>query len=117
MKTIKNYSRDKLSQMMDQNDEEVNELMKIFIEMVPTMLNEITKAVQDKDWAKCSDIAHKLKSSMRLWAMDSLDEDMLFIETNGLNAENLEEVEQKIQNLETQLLISISQMKDEIGIK
>lgn len=116
METTKIYSRDKLSQMMDQNKEEVNELMKIFVSMVPAMLQEMQDAVKGEDWSRCSDLAHKLKSSMRLWAIDSLDEDVLYIETNGLNAENTEQVAQKIQNLSRKLLGVIEDMNKELDI-
>ncbi len=116
METKKIYSRDKLSQMMDQNEEEVNELMKIFVDMVPSMLQEMQDAAKGEEWSRCSDLAHKLKSSMRLWAIDSLDEDVLYIETNGLNAENTEEVTAKIQDLRNQLLNVIEEMKGELAI-
>ena len=116
METAKIYSRNKLSQMMDQNTEEVNELMKIFVDMVPAMLQEMQDAAKGEEWSRCSDLAHKLKSSMRLWAIDSLDEDVLYIETNGLNADNTEQVNQKIQNLIRQLLEVIEDMKKELAI-
>jgi hypothetical protein len=53
---------------------------------------------------------------MRLWAIDSLDEDVLYIETNGLNAENTEQVAQKIQNLSRKLLGVIEDMNKELDI-
>jgi len=115
METTKIYTRDKLRTMMDQNDEEVDELMKIFIKMVPSILKEMLDFAAKEDWKSCSELAHKLKSSMRLWAIDSLDEDVLFIETNGLLSENTDMVLNKIQNLNINLLQVIEQMESEIN--
>jgi len=114
METQKIYSRDKLRNMMDQNESEVDELMKIFIEMAPSLLKEMLDFADNEDWKSCSELAHKLKSSMRLWAIDSLDEDVLFIETHGLLSENTDMVLSKIQNLNHKLLQVIEQMKSEI---
>ena len=116
MKSTKMYCRNKLSQMMDQNEDEVNELMKIFIQMVPIMLNEMLSYVNDKNWPECGNIAHKLKSSMRLWDINELDEDVVYIETYGLTSENTTIITEKVQNLNSQLLKIIHEMKSEIEI-
>ena len=116
MDNHKIYSRNKLSQMMDQNESEVNELMKIFVQMVPTMLEEMDAASINEDWNGAADIAHKLKSSMRLWDMDILDEYVLFIENNAQELKKPQVVLDKIKFLKTELTKAIEQMKLELGI-
>ena len=115
MANSKIYSRNKLSQMMDQNEEEVDELMKIFVQMVPEMLREMRDFAELEKWPECSDVAHKMKSSMRLWDMDVLDEDVVYIETHGMLSENTESIRERIQNLNTQLLQAVQQMQLEIS--
>ena len=115
MENIKIYSRVNLSKMMDHNEEEVNELMKIFIDMAPSMLDDLKDYAHSNNWQMCSGVAHKLKSSMRLWAIDSLDEDVVFIEANSENPLYHEVVFEKINNLRDKLLVVIDQMKLEVG--
>jgi len=100
---------------MDQNNEEVNELMSIFIKMVPTMLDEMLSYVGNGNWKAASNVAHKLKSSMRLWDISSLDEDAVFIETYGLQEEQTDEVKRRVMHLSEQLMRVIEEMKVELS--
>jgi len=114
MEDRKIYSRDKLLTMMDQNEDEVNELMKLFIQFAPTMIADLREAMEDEDWSKVAETAHKLKSSMRLWDMHTLDDDVVFIETHAHAKTNLDEVRQKLNALCKQLDEAIEQMRGEI---
>jgi len=115
MEAKKNYSRNKLLQMMDQNSEEVDELMAIFVKMVPDLLADLQTNIENKEWKAASSIAHKLKSSMRLWDITTLDDDVVFIETNGLEESQTEEVERRSAKLIAQLFKVIEEMKMELA--
>ena len=115
MNKKKIYSRTKLLTMMGQNDSEVDALMNIFIEVVPPMLDDFELFLSGGEWAKIADHAHKLKSSMRLWEMDSLDEEIVFIETNAREQLRLDEVAKKLNHLIVQLREAIAMMKRELG--
>ena len=109
------YSRTKLLTLMDQNDSEVDALMNIFIEVVPPMLDDFEIFLPGNEWGKIADHAHKLKSSMRLWDMESLEEDIVFIETNAREQTNTEEVAEKLNHLIVELRKAIAMMKMELG--
>lgn len=108
------YTRDKLLNMMDQNTKEVDELMALFISLVPPMLGEIRQGINDKNWHSISEVAHKLKSSMRLWGIDSLEEPVVFVETYAASEELLDEVVVKSEFLCDQLQLIISDMQSEL---
>jgi len=114
MDEFKTYSRDKLRNILDQNDDQVDELMKIFIETTPPLLKEMLDASEQENYLSCSKIAHRLKSSIQLWDIKHLEDDVFFIETNGVQSKNTELINNKIKNLNTQLLQVIEQMKNEI---
>lgn len=109
------YTRDKLLNMMDQNNKEVDELMALFISLIPPMLDDLTQNIIDKDWQSISDIAHKLKSSMRLWGIDSLDETVVFIETYAHKEEMLEKVKTETTFLCDQLKLVVKDMQLELA--
>ncbi|RUA30110.1 MAG: hypothetical protein DSY76_02790 [Bacteroidetes bacterium] len=48
MKTSQLYSQQKLMQMMDQNEDEVKQLMDIFIQAVPEMLDKMLEYAKTK---------------------------------------------------------------------
>lgn len=116
MESEKNYSREKLSQMMDGNENEVNELMTIFIKMAPIMLEDMLDHMKNDNWPECGNIAHKLKSSTGLWDIHILDDDILFIEEHGLKSENTIEISEKIIRINQILRKVIEQMKEEIAL-
>jgi HPt (histidine-containing phosphotransfer) domain-containing protein len=116
MTAKKLYSRRKLLTMMDQNETEVNDLMMLFISVVPPMIDNMQNLAKENRWNDAADIAHKLKSSMRLWEMDSLDEDVVFIETHGREGTQLDIVADKLEFLCTSIEKVISEMKEELGI-
>jgi len=116
MNSSKNYSRDKLRLIMDQNEAEVNSLMTIFVQMVPEMLKEMLAYSKDDNWTSCSFLAHKLKSSVRLWDIQDVDEDIVFIELNGRKSLLPNEVRQKIENINTILSKVIDDMKHELDL-
>lgn len=115
MNQNKIYSRTKLLTMMEQNDSEVDALMNIFIEVVPRMLDDFELFLSRNEWEKIANHAHKLKSSMRLWDMDSLDEDVIFIETNAREQTRIDEVTEKLNHLIVELQEAIVMMKLELG--
>ena len=100
---------------MDQNSKEVDELMAIFVKMVPDLLSEMQANIENKEWKAASSIAHKLKSSMRLWDMATLDDDVVFIETYGLDESQTDEVKKRSVILIEQLSKVIEEMKLELA--
>jgi hypothetical protein len=52
---------------------------------------------------------------MRLWDISSLDEDVVFIETYGLQEEQTDEVKRRIMHLSEQLMVVIEEMKLELS--
>jgi len=115
MENTKYYSRNKLHQMMDQNESEVNELMKIFIQMVPIMLDDLSVFTKDGNWIECGNIAHKLKSSVRLWEIEIIDSDLVFVEENGRSSKNTELIIEKIKHINDILRPVLQQMELEIA--
>jgi HPt (histidine-containing phosphotransfer) domain-containing protein len=101
--------------MMDQNESEVNDLMKLFVSVVPPMIDNMRISAEEGKWNEAANIAHKLKSSMRLWEMDTLDEDVVFIETHGKEGTQLDVVAVKLEYLCVNIEKVISEMKEELG--
>lgn len=62
-----------LSLLKELDDEEcVKEVIVIFLESTPALLEEIGEAIESEDWENIYQKAHKLKSSVGLLKMDIL---------------------------------------------
>ena len=107
-----NYFSDSLLfDMMDGNQVEINDIAKMFIELAPQMISEIELAINNQEWEKAGDAAHKLKSSVGLWKIDSALSHVLFIEINGRKNINTKEIESNFQKLVEILDLAIGEMK------
>lgn len=115
MKTTQLYSKEKLLQMMDQNEDEVKQLMDIFIRAVPEMLNGMKEYAENENWSDCGNIAHKLKSSARLWDISSVEADLIYIEEQGNKAKDTSQVIEKVKSVSDILRQVITAMESEIS--
>jgi len=105
------YSPSLLLDMMDGNHQEVRELAIMFFDLGPQMLQEIESNIEQDKLEKAGDIAHKLKSSLRLWQMSELVDLAIFIEQYGRKRTKLEEINSKLSTLKEGFAIALSEMK------
>lgn len=72
-----------LRSISNDNQEFIREMMQTFIQTMPAILDQLTKALETEDWEKLSKLAHQIKPSFTLMGIHSLRNDILFIEENG----------------------------------
>ena len=107
------YNSKLLLDMMDGNRQEVRDLAEMLFDLGPRMLQEINSYINDGEWKKAGDVAHKLKSSLRLWQMKKLVDLVLFIETNGRNNTRLDEILPIFNQLESGFNKALIEIKKE----
>lgn len=87
-----------LMQLMDNNTDIVLEVLAIFKSEVPKdMLNLITH-LENKDWEHLGKTAHKLKSSVGNLGLNQLRDIFLFIEQNGKESTNLDQLPEYVNS-------------------
>jgi len=107
------YNSSLLLEMMDGNQKEVKELAHMLFDLGPQMISEISICIDTDNWKMAGDIAHKLKSSLKLWGMDDLVSYAIFIEKNGRNNTNHSEIIENFKTLESGLIDVLELMKKE----
>jgi len=107
------YNASLLLEMMDGNQNEVKELAHMLFDLGPQMINEISECINKGEWKKAGDISHKLKSSLKLWKMDDLVPYAIYIEKNGRNNTNHDEIMKNFTSLKTGLNSVLNLMKEE----
>jgi len=79
-------------QLMDNNTEIVLEVLAIFKVEVPKDMINLQKNLQEKEWNKVGNTAHKLKSSVGNLGLNELRDLFLYIEQNGKEGTNLDKI-------------------------
>jgi HPt (histidine-containing phosphotransfer) domain-containing protein len=68
------------------------EVLQLFIESTPVIMNEIKEAVFEKDWEEVYKKSHKIKSSIGILQMGKLMSLISKIESDAKERKNLEEI-------------------------
>jgi len=110
----KAYDINGFLEMLDGNREELKMMIEMFIDLTPPLLAEMQEAANKKNWKQAGDLAHKLKSSLRLIKADSLVEEALYIEKHGREGIFVDMIPLKISQMNLQLLQIIEDLKEEI---
>lgn len=85
------------------------EVLQIFIESTPVMMNEIKEAIISKNWDEVYKKSHKLKSSIGILQMGKLMSVVSKIESDAKEKKNLEEIPVNFEKAR-QILLQINPM-------
>ncbi len=85
MELEKPYSLNKLSQYVDDDDDEIKEMITLFIDSIPLDINQLPELAKKRDWQSIYKIAHKVKPSFNVFAMNDI---LLNIKNIELKARN-----------------------------
>ncbi len=110
------FSTEAISAMLDNDEKEIKELAVMFVEFVPAMMRDLQNAIDSQDWPEAGKQAHKLKSTLKIWQIESLLDAILFIEMKGKVEEDTEEIKQQNQKVQEVLLRVIEQVKEEFNL-
>lgn len=81
-----------LREMSGDNAEFIIEMIDVFKTQTPIYIAELQKAVDEKDWAKVSSCAHKIKPTFVYVGRDDAKEHMQMIEHDARDLKNVDEL-------------------------
>ncbi|WP_207431181.1 hybrid sensor histidine kinase/response regulator [Sabulibacter ruber] len=96
------------------NIEFMQDILRLFIEQTPGLVQEMTRAVSVSNWTETRTIAHKIKPSLSLVGIRKLEELNSTIEQWALNRTNTEKLPTLVQQLVTMVAQSIPQLQKEL---
>ena len=114
---MKTYSLDRIKAFVGDDQEMLTKLIRIFLENGPQILILIQKSLINKDYKTLAFQAHKLKTSIDNFSIESLISEIRLIENYANNKSNLELLPSLIQKLESELQITMSELKIDFKIK
>lgn len=93
------YSLDNLNQIYDSDRIIITQIIDVFIENVPKYSADLHDALSGGDWTALSFTAHKLKSTIKLFKINTALDDIVAIELDAKSLVNLESLPGKVQNV------------------
>lgn len=84
-----------LREVASGNTEFMIEMIDIFLEQTPTFVDDLTKAIEVKDWKKMSELSHKIKPTLAFIGVDSGRQVMEEIEKDARNQVDYDEIVEK----------------------
>jgi HPt (histidine-containing phosphotransfer) domain-containing protein len=114
--TAQLYKIDAISAMLDNDENEIKGLAEMFVELVPGMMNDLDTAIQKEDWHEAGLQAHKLKSTIKIWQIESLYDDILFVEQHGKAMDEHVAIVEKNTNIQKVLAQVVSELKADFSL-
>lgn len=81
-----------LNEVSSGNSEFIIEMIDIFIQQTPAYVQQLTDAINNKEWTAIAQVAHKIKPTLAFMGVDSAKEIMVQIENDARNQENYEKI-------------------------
>ena len=107
------YSLDKINEMAEGDEDFVHSVISVFLEEVPTDLEDLELAIAEKSHERIYKLAHKIKPNVDLLGMEETRANALAIETMGKRMASIEEIESKFPQLKKDILQVISELQND----
>lgn len=102
-----------LNEMLGGDKKAILQMVKIFLQATPESLSELNKCFQKNDLQGVSKLAHKLKSSVDIFSISDIKQDIRRLENNTRDNINLDEVPELVEKINTTLSKAIEQVEKE----
>ena len=111
--TKKLFDLTNLNEMLGGDKKAIFQMVKIFLQATPESLSELNKCFQKNDLDGVSKLAHKLKSSIDIFCINDIKQDIRRLENNTRDNINIDEVPQLVEKLNNILDNAIEQVREE----
>ncbi|MCX6157312.1 MAG: ATP-binding protein [Ignavibacteriae bacterium] len=112
--TISNYDLSSLASMSNNNNSFMKKMINLFIQTIPSAIEEMKEEYQNQNWENVSDVAHKIKPSISLFNITESVKYIAEIEHNARNKRELSKMKDLILNMESDILSVIKGLKQEL---
>lgn len=96
--------KEKLKEFFGDNEARIEKFIQIFKTQTPKQLEDLEKAIDEKDWEQSSILAHSIKTQLGYMSLVELKEIALKIEKNAEKQENTEEIKSLFEKLNSKII-------------
>jgi HPt (histidine-containing phosphotransfer) domain-containing protein len=102
-----------LNEMLGGDQKAIFQMVKIFLQATPESLSELNKCYTKEDYDGVSKLAHKLKSSVDIFCIHDIKQDIRRLENITRDNINIDEVPELVEKINNILNLAIEQVKEE----
>jgi HPt (histidine-containing phosphotransfer) domain-containing protein len=113
MDSKKLFDLTNLNEMLGGDQKAIFQMVKIFLQATPESLSELNKCYEKNDLDGVSRLAHKLKSSVDIFCINDIKQDIRRLENNTRDNINVDEVPALVEKLNNVLNQTIQQVTEE----
>lgn len=113
MDSKKLFDLTNLAEMLGDDKKAILQMVKIFLQATPESLNELNKCYEKNDLQGVSKLAHKLKSSVDIFAVKDIKQEIRRLENNTRDNINLDEVPELVEKINLILSTTLKQVEEE----
>ncbi|WP_339713371.1 Hpt domain-containing protein [uncultured Kriegella sp.] len=110
------YNLDKINEMAEGDDDFITSVISVFLEEVPTDLEALEIALENKNLEQVYQLAHKIKPNVDLLGMEQTRAIALEIETLGKKSANVAEIEAVFPILKKDIEQVVSELKKDFDL-
>ena len=101
-----------LREVASDNTEFMIEMIDIFLAQTPGYIDQLTEAIDQKNWAKISDLSHKIKPTMSFMGVESAKDTLGEIELKSRNQVDYEWIVEEYNKLKDVFKIMLVKMEE-----
>ena len=106
----------KLEKMMNNDEEMVRKMLNKFYDLTPDYIQDLDKAFQKQNWDEVSKIAHKIKPSINLVGIETLNTDFKNLEAFALDEKDLESIPEIMNRINTYMPKMFQEIEQKLNL-
>jgi HPt (histidine-containing phosphotransfer) domain-containing protein len=111
----KRYSLDYLESISGGDKDFMEDMLRTFVQNVPDELENLNRLIQQSNWQKVGEQAHKFGSNLLYLELEDLKKIALKIETFGLEMEHINEIPVLFEELKNGCYAIIEDLKNDFS--
>lgn len=102
-----------LNEISGGDEEFIVEMIETFLEETPKDVIDMQAQLEAENWSELGKIAHKLKSSIKMFGFETIKNQVVFLEKSGKSGENIDSLPSKTK----EFLVGLNEAMDELRTK
>ncbi|NOY50661.1 MAG: Hpt domain-containing protein [Chlorobi bacterium] len=107
------YSTDKILVYVGNDENQVAEMMELFLRTIPAELEKLENEIICGNWKKASEISHRIKPSMEILQIENASGEFMELHTKLHQEIDLETIKPLYENIKLNSFKAIAQIKED----
>jgi len=110
------YNLEKLYSIESKDRDFIKEVVVLFINTIPAISDELVKAANEKRWDEVYFLAHKMKATIDLLNIESLQKEIRVVEENAKSKHQLERIFDKANFINSIIQQCVKEIKEDFMV-